>query len=57
MFLRNVGSYKSHCVTSQKTPFFKANVVPSSPILVSLMIDAICSSETSVLITATRRNI
>jgi hypothetical protein len=34
-----------------------ANVVPSSPILVTLMMEAQCSSETSVLTRATRRNI
>jgi hypothetical protein len=34
-----------------------ANVVPSSPILVTLMLEVIRSSETSVLTTATRRNI
>jgi hypothetical protein len=34
-----------------------ANVVPSSPILVTLMKEALSSSETSVLTTATRRNI
>jgi hypothetical protein len=34
-----------------------ASVVPSSPILVTLMKEALCSSETSVLTTATRRNI
>jgi hypothetical protein len=34
-----------------------ANVVPSSPILVTPMKDALCSSETSVLTRATRRNI
>jgi hypothetical protein len=34
-----------------------ANVVPSSPILVTLMKEAIRSSETSVLTRATRRNI
>jgi hypothetical protein len=33
-----------------------ANVVPSSPILVTLMMEAIRSSEASVLIAATRRN-
>jgi hypothetical protein len=33
------------------------NVVPSSPILVTLMMEALCSSETSVLTRATRRNI
>jgi hypothetical protein len=35
---------------------FTANVVPSSPIVVTLMIDALSSSETSVLTRATRRN-
>jgi hypothetical protein len=34
-----------------------ANVVPSSPILVTLMMEVIHSSETSVLTRATRRNI
>jgi ABC-type multidrug transport system permease subunit len=34
-----------------------ANVVPSSPILVTLMMKALSSSETSVLTRATRRNI
>jgi hypothetical protein len=33
------------------------NVSPSSPILVILMMEAICSSETSVLTRATRRNV
>jgi hypothetical protein len=34
-----------------------ASVVPSSPILVTLIKEALSSSETSVLTTATRRNI
>jgi hypothetical protein len=34
-----------------------AHVVPRSPILVTLMTEALCSSEASVLIRATRRNI
>jgi hypothetical protein len=34
-----------------------ANVVPSSSILVTLMMEALHSSERSVLTTATRRNI
>jgi hypothetical protein len=34
-----------------------ANVVPSSPNVVSLMMEAVISSETSVLKRATRRNI
>jgi hypothetical protein len=33
------------------------NVVPSSPILVTLMMEALSSSQTSVLTRATRRNI
>jgi hypothetical protein len=36
---------------------FKRNVVPSSPILVTLMMEAQSSSETSVITKATRRNI
>jgi hypothetical protein len=35
----------------------RASVVPSSAILVSLMKETLSSSETSVLIRATRRNI
>jgi hypothetical protein len=34
-----------------------ANVVPISPILVNLMMEALSSSETSVLTRSTRRNI
>jgi hypothetical protein len=34
-----------------------ANVVPSSPILVTLMMEALSFSETSVLTRATRRNL
>jgi hypothetical protein len=34
-----------------------ANVVPSTPILVTLMMEALISSDTSVLTKATRRNI
>jgi hypothetical protein len=35
----------------------KANAVPSSPILFTLITEALCSSETSVLTRTTRRNI
>jgi hypothetical protein len=34
-----------------------ANIVPSSPVLVTLMIEAIRSSETSALTRATRRHV
>jgi hypothetical protein len=34
-----------------------ANLVPSSPILATLMMEAICSCESSVLATATRNEI
>jgi hypothetical protein len=34
-----------------------SRVVPSSPILVTLIKEALCASETSVLTRATRRNI
>jgi hypothetical protein len=39
------------------TALVTANVVPSSPILVTLMKEALRSSETSVLTRTTRRNI
>jgi hypothetical protein len=52
-------------VTSNRHTFLRsvrrllvtANVVPSSPILVTLMMEALDSTDTSVLTTATRRNI
>jgi hypothetical protein len=34
-----------------------AKIIPSSPILVTLMMEAICSSETSFIKWATRRNL
>jgi hypothetical protein len=46
LFLRSIGRL-----------LVTATVVPSSPILVTLMKEALSSSETSVLTTATRRNI
>jgi hypothetical protein len=42
---------------ARKNVSFSANVVPSTPILVTLMMEAISSSETSGLIIATRRHI
>jgi hypothetical protein len=52
-------------VTAKRFVFFRsvrrllvtANVVPSSPILITLMNEALSSSETSVLTRAIRRNI
>jgi hypothetical protein len=44
-------------VTSKRRMLFTASVVPSSPILVTLMKEALSSSENSLLTRATRRNI
>jgi hypothetical protein len=46
-----------HGEKSQKTPFFTANIPPASQIIVTLMMWALRSSETSVLTRATRRHI
>jgi hypothetical protein len=45
------------CPCSMRRLLVMANVVPSSPILVTFMMEALRSSETSVLIRATRCNI
>jgi hypothetical protein len=45
------------CLRSVRRLPVTASVVPSSPILVTLMKEALSSSETSVLTRATRRNI
>jgi hypothetical protein len=52
-------SFLSHLVflRSVLPLLFTASVVPSSPILVTLMKESLSSSETSVLTRATRRNI
>jgi hypothetical protein len=52
MLLRNAGSYNTVLQL-----LVIAKVVPSSLILSTLMMEAICSSETTVLTRATRRNI
>jgi hypothetical protein len=44
-------------VTSNRRLLVTASVVPGSPILVTLMMEALSSSETSVFTRATRRNI
>jgi hypothetical protein len=44
-------------VTSNRRTLRRNNVVPSSPILVTMMKEAVSSSETSVLTRATRRKI
>jgi hypothetical protein len=46
----------TQAATSVRQLLVAACVVPSSPILVTLMMDALSSSETSVLTRATRRN-
>jgi hypothetical protein len=52
-------SFLSHFVLlrSVRRLLVTASVIPSSPILVTLMIEALSSSETSALTRATRRNI
>jgi hypothetical protein len=68
MFLRNASFHKSHTapppgrkyqvfLRSVRRLLVTANVVPSSPILVTLMAEAISSYETSVLTRVTRHNI
>jgi hypothetical protein len=47
----------SYRLTSVRRLLVAANVVPSSPILVTLKKELLSCSETSVLIRATRRNI
>jgi hypothetical protein len=49
--------YDVNNVTSMPRLLVTANVLPSSPILFTLVMEAICSSETSVLTRVTRRNI
>jgi hypothetical protein len=57
------GTYRLHTMqyieflSSVRRLIVTANLVPSSPILVTLMKEALSSSETSVLTTATRYNI
>jgi hypothetical protein len=46
-----------HTLQCMRQLLVTANIVPSSPILVTLMMQALGSSKTSVLSRATRRNI
>jgi hypothetical protein len=52
-----IGELGTLVITSNCRLLVTANVVPSSPILVTLMMEALRSSETSVLTRATWRNI
>jgi hypothetical protein len=56
-----VGELGTLAVTSTRRTLRRllvtANIVPTSPILVTLMMEALSSSETSVLTRASRRNI
>jgi hypothetical protein len=51
------GMLRRVALCSMRRLLVTANVVPTSPILVTLMMKALRSSETSVLTKATRRNI
>jgi hypothetical protein len=47
----------SFCISSQRASVASYGYVPSSPILVTLMMEALSSFKTSVLTRATRHNI
>jgi hypothetical protein len=50
-------NYKVLCISSQRASVASYSYVPNSPILVTLVMEALSSSETSVLTRAKRRNI
>jgi hypothetical protein len=55
--MARIGQLGTLAVASVRRLLVTANVVPSSPILVTPIMEALRSSETSVLTRATRRNI
>jgi hypothetical protein len=57
VFLPNLFVVRSLGFSIRRRMLVTANVIPSSPILVTLMVEALSSSEASVLTRATRRNI
>jgi hypothetical protein len=56
VMLRHVALVRTD-VSEKRSELVTANIVPSSPFLVTLMMNALCSSETSVLTRVTLHNI
>jgi hypothetical protein len=55
--VKRIGDLGKTLAVTNNRRTLRRNIVPSSPIIVTLMMDEICLSETSVLTRATRRNI